>query len=73
MKKPSSKVLIAAAVAIVVVAAIAAFLLSRQAGPAAPKAKDVLIIGTTDSIQTTLDPCEAYDYLGVNIIENMGG
>lgn len=40
--------------------------------PTKPKYKETIIIGTTDSIQTTLDPAEAYDYLGVNIIQNMG-
>jgi len=45
---------------------------TQAASPTAPKYKDTIVIGTTDSIQTTLDPAEAYDYLGVNIIQNMG-
>jgi len=75
MKNPKTKVLIAAAVAAIAVIAIAAYIISwrAKAPPAAPKIKEVLIIGTTDSVQSTLDPCEAYDYLGVNIIQNMGG
>jgi len=80
MKNPNTKVLIAAAVAAIAVIAIAAYMIFWQtspetppaAPPAAPKIKEALIIGTTDSVQSTLDPCEAYDYLGVNIIQNMG-
>jgi len=40
--------------------------------PMKAKYKDTLVIGTTDSIQTTLDPAEAYDYLGVNNSEYGG-
>jgi peptide/nickel transport system substrate-binding protein len=36
------------------------------------KVKDSLLVGTTDSVQTTLDPAEAYDYFGVNMIQNIG-
>jgi peptide/nickel transport system substrate-binding protein len=39
--------------------------------PAAPK-KTTLVIGTTDSVETTIDPADAYDYFGINIIENTG-
>jgi peptide/nickel transport system substrate-binding protein len=34
--------------------------------------KDTIIIGTTDSVQTTIDPADAYDYFGINIIQNLG-
>ncbi|MEM4811088.1 MAG: hypothetical protein QXS92_04175 [Thermofilum sp.] len=64
-----------AAVIVIAAIAIAALLLVGQVSrPGAPKVrvKDVLVIGTTVSIQTTLDPAEAYDYLGVNIIQNLG-
>ncbi|MEM3995146.1 MAG: ABC transporter substrate-binding protein [Thermofilum sp.] len=64
-----------AAVIVIAAIAIAALLLVGQVSrPGAPqvRVKDVLVIGTTDSIQTTLDPAEAYDYLGVNIIQNLG-
>jgi len=59
---------------LLVVGGIAAYYMTA-AGPQAPtvkRIKETLIIGTTDSVQTTLDPAEAYDYLGVNIIQNMG-
>ncbi|MGC9147296.1 MAG: ABC transporter substrate-binding protein [Infirmifilum sp.] len=71
MAKPGSKkTTLAVAVALIaVVAVIAAYFLLA---PKAPRVKNVIVIGTTDNVQTTLDPCEAYDYLGVNIIQNMG-
>jgi len=34
--------------------------------------KDTLIIGTTDSVATTLDPANAYDLFGATIIQNLG-
>jgi len=69
MKLKTPYILAVAVLAVIIAGAVAYLLM-----PKAPtiKAKDVLVIGTTDSIQTTLDPAEAYDYLGVNIIQNMG-
>jgi peptide/nickel transport system substrate-binding protein len=37
-----------------------------------PAGKDTLIVGTTDSVETNLDPSEAYDYFGDNSIYNLG-
>jgi peptide/nickel transport system substrate-binding protein len=34
--------------------------------------KDTLILGTTDAVQTTIDPADAYDYFGINMINNLG-
>jgi len=34
--------------------------------------KDTIIMGTTDSVQTTIDPADAYDYFGINMIDNLG-
>lgn len=34
--------------------------------------KNTIVIGTTDSVQTTIDPADAYDYFGINIIQNLG-
>lgn len=34
--------------------------------------KDTIIIGTTDSVQSTIDPADAYDYFGDNVISNVG-
>jgi len=37
-----------------------------------PTYKDTIVIGTTDSVQSTIDPADAYDYFGDNIISNLG-
>ena len=34
--------------------------------------KNTIVVGTTDSVQTTIDPADAYDYFGINIIQNLG-
>ena len=39
---------------------------------AAPLYKDTIVVGTTDSVESTIDPADAYDYFGINIIENVG-
>jgi len=34
--------------------------------------RETLIVGTTDSVELTLDPAQAYDYFGWNILQQMG-
>ena len=34
--------------------------------------KSTIILGTTDAVQTTIDPADAYDYFGDNMINNLG-
>ena len=34
--------------------------------------KSTLVLGTTDAVQTTIDPADAYDYFGDNMINNLG-
>jgi len=39
-----------------------------------PQYKNTIVIGTTDSVQTTLDPADAYDYFaGSLVMVNLGG
>jgi peptide/nickel transport system substrate-binding protein len=38
----------------------------------APQYKDTIVMGTTDAVQTTIDPADAYDYFGINMIDNLG-
>ena len=41
---------------------------------AGPQYKDTIVIGTTDSVQTTLDPADAYDYFANDVVMyNVGG
>jgi peptide/nickel transport system substrate-binding protein len=69
----SRTVIIVAVVIIIVAAGVGLYLyLTAPAPPPPPKIKETLIVGTTDSVQTTLDPAEAYDYFGVNMIQNIG-
>jgi len=37
-----------------------------------PAGKDTLIVGTTDSIETSLDPAELWDYFGAEMSLNLG-
>jgi len=47
---------------------------SAVTSPAGPQYKDTIVIGTTDSVQTTLDPADAYDYFANNVVMiNVGG
>jgi len=41
--------------------------------PPAPKLKDTIIWGTTDSVEKTVDPAQAYDFFGWCIIQQIGG
>jgi peptide/nickel transport system substrate-binding protein len=48
---------------------------SPTASPTAspqPTIKDTLIMGTTDSVETCLDPARAYDFFGWEIIQSLG-
>lgn len=37
----------------------------------ASRAKETIIVGTTDSVELTLDPAQAYDYFGWNIMQQI--
>jgi ABC-type transport system substrate-binding protein len=37
-----------------------------------PTGKDTLVVGTTDSVETGIDPAEAYDFFGDSMIYNLG-
>jgi peptide/nickel transport system substrate-binding protein len=51
-------------------AALTARLAAIEAGLAE---KETLIVGTTDSVEKTLDPAQAYDYFGWCILQQIGG
>jgi peptide/nickel transport system substrate-binding protein len=67
----SRMVLVAAVIVILVVGGGIAyyFVLNK---PASTNNKSTLTVGTTDTVQTTLDPADAYDFFGNNIIWNVG-
>lgn len=57
---------------IVIAAAAAVYLATQTSKPPTSAVKDTIVVGTTDSVQTTIDPADAYDYFGINIIQNIG-
>ena len=67
-----NKTYIAAAVLIIIIIVGVAYYFTTQAPPSvtttAPAYKDTLILGTTDSVESTIDPSNAYDYFGWAII-----
>jgi len=68
--KAIGKVMIAAIlIVIIAIAGVASYYLYTTQGP---KIKDTLIMGTTDSVESCLDPAEAYDFFGFEIIQSLG-
>jgi peptide/nickel transport system substrate-binding protein len=64
-----SRIVIAAIlVVVIVIAGVVGYYLTTP--PA--KLKDTLIIGTTDSVESCLDPARAYDFFGFEIIQSLG-
>jgi peptide/nickel transport system substrate-binding protein len=71
--KAVSRVLIVGVlIVVVVIAGVVGYILTKpQAGPKTTL-KDTLIMGTTDSVETCLDPARAYDYFGWEIVQSLG-
>lgn len=72
-----STVLVVVIVAIIIIAAVAVFasgVLTKSTSTTTTTTayKSTIIVGTTDAVQTTIDPADAYDYFGVNMIDNLG-
>jgi len=55
-------------IVIIIIAGIAGYYLTMPA----TKVKDTLVMGTTDSVESCLDPARAYDYFGDEIIQATG-
>jgi peptide/nickel transport system substrate-binding protein len=64
--------LVAAVIVILVIGGGAAYYFINNKGTTTTNNKTTITVGTTDTVQTTLDPADAYDYFGINIIENVG-
>jgi len=69
MKGIGRTVIIGIIIVIIVIAGVVGYYLTIPTGI---KAKDTLVMGTTDSVETCLDPAEAYDYFGWEIIRSLG-
>jgi peptide/nickel transport system substrate-binding protein len=62
-------VIIGIIIVIIVIAGVVGYYLTLPTGPTV---KDTLVMGTTDSVETNLDPAHAYDYFGWEIIRSLG-
>jgi peptide/nickel transport system substrate-binding protein len=71
-RKAVSGAVVAVVVVIIVIAAAAAIYFATAGQKPTAATKDTIVVGTTDSVQTTIDPADAYDYFGINIIQNIG-
>jgi peptide/nickel transport system substrate-binding protein len=65
----SRMVIIGIIIVIIVIAGVVGYYLTL---PTTPTAKDTLVMGTTDAVETNLDPAHAYDYFGWEIIRSLG-
>jgi peptide/nickel transport system substrate-binding protein len=66
-------------VVILVIIVLAGILVYYYAVPSTPSGtttsaglKNTIVLGTTDAVQTTIDPADAYDYFGDNMVNNLG-
>jgi peptide/nickel transport system substrate-binding protein len=67
-KAVGKMVIVGVLIIVIVVAGVAGYyLMAPQA-----KMKDTLIIGTTDSVETCIDPARAYDFFGWEIVQSLG-
>jgi peptide/nickel transport system substrate-binding protein len=66
-----SPTIIVAAIILIIIIVIGS-LYALQIGPFAPPVKTELIMGTTDSVESAVDPAQAYDFFGWEIIQNTG-
>ena len=61
-------IIIGIIIVIIVIAGVVGYYLTLPTGPSA---KDTLVMGTTDSIETCLDTARAYDFFGLEIIQSL--
>ena len=69
MKGIGRTVIIGIIIVIIVIAGVIGYYLTI---PTTPAIKDTLVMGTTDRVETNLDPGHAYDYFGWEIIRSLG-
>ena len=72
-RKAITRIQAVIAIVVVILAVAAGAYFMQSSTPPAPTLKDTIVIGTTDTVQSTLDPADAYDYFAQNfIISNIG-
>ncbi|MEM2940115.1 MAG: ABC transporter substrate-binding protein [Thermoproteota archaeon] len=68
-----TKIIVGIVVVIIAIAAIAGYFLLRPPEEKKEEEKEsLLIMGTTDSVESCLDPARAYDFFGWEIIQSLG-
>ena len=67
-KAVGKMVIVGVLIIVIVIAGVAGYYLMAPQ----TKLKETLIMGTTDSVETCLDPARAYDFFGWEIIQSLG-
>ncbi len=71
--KRNTRYIAAAVLIVIILAGVGYYFYTSTTGPTMttqtmPTYKDTIVIGTTDTVQTTLDPADAYDYFAQSVI-----
>ncbi len=67
-KAVGKMVIVGILIVVIAIAGVAGYYLTRPQA----KLKETLIMGTTDSVESCLDPARAYDFFGWEIIQSLG-
>lgn len=71
--KKNTTYIAAAILIIIIIAGAGYYFYTTPTAPTTPTThKDTIVIGTTDSVESSIDPADAYDYFGENVIYNTG-
>jgi peptide/nickel transport system substrate-binding protein len=68
MKAIGRMTIVGIVIVIIIIAGVAGYYLTMPT----TKLKETLVMGTTDSVESCLDPARAYDYFGWEIIQSLG-
>jgi peptide/nickel transport system substrate-binding protein len=68
MKAIGKMTIVGIVIVIIIIAGVAGYYLTMPT----TKLKETLVMGTTDSVESCLDPARAYDYFGWEIIQSLG-
>ncbi len=71
-KAVSTTMAIVAIVLIVIVIIAGIYVYQMYMAPPETELKETLIMGTTDTVESAIDPAQAYDFFGWEIIQNTG-
>lgn len=71
-KGVSTTVIVAAIILIIIVVIAGIYIYQLYFVPEEVELKETLIMGTTDAVESALDPAQAYDFFGWEIMQNTG-